>query len=288
MFQEIAQNMVYGIASGGILLLGSIGFSMVYRIEGFLNISHAELLTIGAYIALAFNVLLHFNIVLAGLAAVLITAFIGLGIAKVLFDPVRRFGPLALLITSVGVAFAMHGITEFIAGPDISTYRVRIPPAIKIGGYPLLSSHEIIVITIAVLSAILFHLVLTRTMIGTAFRAMASNFDLARTKGINTRRMCNYVWLYASGMAGLAGVLLGLVTRIDTDLGWEQILIIMSATILGGLGKIYGVMVGALVIGLAMDLGILILPTGYRQAIALAVIIVILLVKPGGIFRGQW
>lgn len=288
MFLDIVQNIAYGIASGGILLLAAIGFSMVYRVQGFLNIAHAELLTVGAYIALVFNVLLHFNIVIAGLLAVLITACLGLGIAKALFNPVRRFGPLALLITSVGVAFAIHGVNEMIAGPDVKTYDVRIPPAVRIGGYPILSSHEIIVIAIAIISAIALHLVLTRTTAGIAFRAMASDFDLARTKGINTRRMTNYVWLYASGMAALAGVLLGLVTRVDTDLGWDQILIIMSATILGGLGKIYGVMIGAFVIGLAMDVGILVLPSSYRPAIALAIIVVILLVKPKGIFGGEW
>jgi len=285
---DIAQNAVYGIVSGGILLLASIGFSMVYRIEGFLNISHAELLTVGAYIAVLFNVFLHFNLVLASILAIIITAFIGLLIAKKLFSPMRKFGPLILLITSVGVAFAMHGIIEFVAGPNIRTYNVKIPMAIKIGGYPFVSSNEIIIIVIAISSALFLHLVLTRTKLGTAFRAMASNFDLARVKGVDTDRMSTYVWLYASGMAALAGVLLGLVTRVDTDLGWDQILIIMSATILGGLGKIYGVMVGALVIGLAMDLGILVLPSSYRPAIALGIIIVILLVKPSGIFGGEW
>ena len=288
MLIDIAQNAVYGIVSGGILLLASIGFSMVYRIEGFLNISHAELLTVGAYIAVLFNVFLHLNLVLASILAIIITALIGLLIAKKLFSPMRQFGPLILLITSVGVAFAMHGITEFVAGPNIRTYNVKIPMAIKIGGYPFVSSNEIIIIVIAICSALFLHLILTRTKLGTAFRAMASNFDLARVKGIDTDRMSTYVWLYASGMAALAGVLLGLVTRVDTDLGWDQILIIMSATILGGLGKIYGVMIGALVIGLAMDLGILVLPSSYRPAIALGIIIVILLVKPSGIFGGEY
>jgi len=285
---DIAQNAVYGLVSGGILLLAAIGFSMVYRVEGFLNISHAELLTVGAYIALLFNVFFHFNLVLASILAIVITAFIGLLIAKKLFSPVRKFGPLILLITSVGVAFAMHGILEFVAGPNIRTYNVKIPMAIKIGGYPFVSSNEIIIIVIAIFSALLLHLILTRTKLGTAFRAMASNFDLARIRGIDTNRMSTYVWLYASGMAALAGILLGLVTRINTDLGWNQILIIMSATILGGLGKIYGVMVGAFVIGLAMDLGILVLPSSYRPAIALGIIVIILLIKPSGIFGGEY
>jgi len=268
--------------------LASIGFSMVYRIEGFLNISHGEFLTIGAYLALLFNVYLHFNIIVAAIFSIIITAFLGLSIFKVFIAPVRRYGPLALLITSVGIAFVMHGINESIAGPDVRTYRVAISPPIKIGEYSLLSLHHVVTIVIAIISAFSLHFILTRTKIGLAFRAMATNFDLARTKGINTRHISAYIWFYASGMAALAGVLLGVITKIHPDLGWEQILIIMSVTILGGLGKIYGVMVGAFIMGLAMDLGTLVVPSSYRPAIALVIVIVTLLIKPRGIFGGEW
>ena len=155
------------------------------------------------------------------------------------------------------------------------------------GGIPLITLNEITIISIAIASVVFLNILLTRTKVGKAFRAMSSNMELAMTKGIDTDRISIFVWVYASAMAALAGILLALVTCVHPDLGWAQILIILAAAILGGLGSIYGVMVGAILLGLAMDLGVIIFPSGYRAAIAFAVIIIMLLVRPRGIFGGE-
>ena len=286
MLTILLQHTVFGIVSGSILLLATIGFSMVYTTKRFLCISHGELLTIGAYTAYAFHVLLGWNLLYSGIIAVAVTSLVGLAIARGLYEPMEGHGPLVLLFTSVGVTFCLHGILEFIAGPSIRSFRTRILPCIRVGGIPLITMNEIVIISIAMGSIVFLHVVLTRTRIGKAFRAMASNVDLAMARGIDTARISMFVWVYASAMAAVAGILLALVTSVNPDLGWTQILIILAAAILGGLGSIYGVMIGAIFLGVVMDVGVIFFPSGYRAAIAFALMIIVLLVKPKGIFGG--
>jgi neutral amino acid transport system permease protein len=286
-FSILLQHITYGIVTGSILLLATIGFSMIYTIKGFFNVAHGELLTVGAYLTYLFYVIMGWNFIFSAILAIILTVIIGLLVGKTLYEPMEKYGPVVLLFTTVGVSFAIHGITEIIAGPIIRSYRMFPTKAIRVAGIPLVGKREVLIVVIAVLSIFFLHFLLTRTRIGKAFRAMASNTNLAMVRGINTTKITNFVWIYASAMAGLAGIMLAMITALSTDLGWEQILVIMAAAILGGLGSIYGVMVGAILLGLAMDIGVIILPSAYRPTIAFAVIIIMLIIKPNGIFGGK-
>ena len=286
-FSILLQHITYGIVTGSILLLATIGFSMIYTIKGFFNVAHGELLTVGAYLTYLFYVIMGWNFIFSAILAIILTTMIGLLIGKTLYEPMEKYGPVVLLFTTVGVSFAIHGITEMIAGPIIKSYKMFPTKAIRVAGIPLVGKREVLIVVIAVLSIFFLHFLLTRTRIGKAFRAMASNTNLAMIRGINTTKITNFVWIYASAMAGLAGIQLAMITAVSTDLGWRQILIIMAAAILGGLGSIYGVMIGAILLGLAMDIGVIILPSAYRPAIAFAVIIIMLIIKPNGIFGGK-
>ena len=152
---------------------------------------------------------------------------------------------------------------------------------------PLITPIELMVVGIALASVIFLHLLLTRTKVGKAFRAMSTQSTLAQTKGIDTDRISIFVWMYSSAMAAIAGILLAMVTSVNPDLGWAQLLIILAATVMGGLGSVYGVMIGAILIGLSMDIGVIFLPSGYRPAIAFVLIIIMLIFKPKGIFGGE-
>ena len=251
-FSILLQHTVYGIVTGSILLLAAVGFSMIYNIKGFLNIAHGELLTVGAYLTYLFSVMMGWNFIYSAIIAIVLTSMIGLLMGKTLFEPMERYGPVVLLFTSVGAAFAIHGITEMIAGPIIRSYKMLPSRAIRLVGIPLVGKNELLIVAIAVGSIFFLHLLLTRTRLGKAFRAMSSNTNLAMVRGINTTKITAFVWIYASAMAGLAGILLAIVTSLHPDLGWSQILIVMAAVILGGLGSIYGVMIGAISLGLAM------------------------------------
>lgn len=279
------ENLIFGIVTGSILLLGSVGFALTRRVENFLNIAHGQFLTIGAFIAWALNQTSGFSVFWAALVAIAVTAAIGYASGRFIFSPIRSHGPLMLLFTSVGLAYIIHGFIEAVWGVGMKTYAVSPPKMITIGGAPILNSLELAVLITAALSAVSLHLFLTRTKVGKAIRAMSSNFDLARIRGIDTEKMSLYLWALVAGLAALAGILNGLVSVIYTDMGWAQILLILSAAVLGGLGgSIYGVMIASLIVGLAMDLSVLVLPAAYRSAIAFAAVIVVLFIKPEGIF----
>jgi len=286
-FSILLQHITYGIVTGSILLLATIGFSMVYTIKGFFNIAHAELLTAGAYLTFLFYRIMGWNFIYSAILAIILTIIIGLLIGKTLYEPMEKYGSLGLVFTSIGVAFAMNGVTEFIAGPIIKSYRMPPTKTISVAGIPLVGKREVLIVVIALLSSYFLHFLLTRTRIGKAFRAMASNTNLAMIRGINTTKITNFVWMYASAMAGLAGIMLAMITALTTDLGWRQILVILAASILGGLGSIYGAMVGCILLGIVMDVGVIIIPTAYRPTIAFAVIIIMLIIKPTGIFGGK-
>lgn len=279
------QFVVYGLLLGCALLLATVGFSMIRRIEGFLNIAHGQMLTIGAYCAYALNAGLDWNIIPAAAVAVLVTAAIGYGLARLVFFPLKSRPPLIIAIASTGASYIFHGLIELLFGPQVKQFHVPPMRAYKIGDMSLAAPDQIAMVIAAALAALFLHLFLTRTEIGKAIRAMASNFDLARIRGINTPHLRRYVWLIASGLGGLAGIMVGLISKLSPDMGWEYIMLVMIVAILGGLGSIYGAMVAALFIGLATQMSVMVIPAQYSQVIAFALIIVVLLVRPQGIFK---
>ena len=281
------QFVVFGLLLGCALLLATVGFSMIRRIEGFLNIAHGQMLTVGAYCAYTLNSLLGWNIIPAAAAAVLVTAVIGYGVARLVFFPLKdkKRAPLLIAIASTGVSYMFHGLIELLFGSQVK--QLRVPPmrAYKIGELSVAAPDQIAMVVAAAFAALFLHLLLTRTETGKAIRAMASDFDLARVRGINTPRLRVYVWLIASGLGGLAGVMVGLISKLSPDMGWEYIMLVMIVAILGGLGSIYGAMVAALVIGLATQMSVMVVPAQYSQVIAFLLIIVVLLLRPQGIFK---
>ncbi len=279
------QYFVYGLLMGCILLLATVGFSMIRKIEGFLNIAHGQMLAIGGYACYTFNALLGWNIIPSAILAVLATAVIGYLVARVVFFPLKGRPPLLIAIAATGVSYVIQGIIEILFGPFVKQYKFPPMRAIKIGDFSLAGPDQIAMVIAAVLAVLFLHFLLTKTETGKAIRAMASDFDLARIRGINTPRLRIYVWLIASGLGGLAGVMIGLISRLAPYMGFEYIMLIMIVAILGGLGSIYGAMVAALIIGLITQMSVLVIPSQYSQVIAFLLIIIVLLVRPTGIFK---
>lgn len=283
------QFILYGIVYGSILILASVGFFMIRKIENFLNIAHAEMLTLGAYLTYLFNVILGLHIVIAAIIAIMLTALVGLLVAKIVFWPIKGYDSGLLLVTSVGVAFIFNGTVEILFGVKIKSFDIPLARAIKIGGVPTLSSVEFIIIALAILSVLGLHLMLTRTTVGKAVRAMSSNFDLARIRRIDTKRMSAYVWLLSTGLAGMAGISLGLIGKLNSEMGWNFILIILCVTVVGGLASsVYGVMCSAFILGIAMEVSLMVIPSAYRELLAFVLIIIVLFFRPQGLFgRGD-
>jgi branched-subunit amino acid ABC-type transport system permease component len=277
---------IYGIITGCILIIASIGFSMVWKTENFLNIAHGQMLLIGAYMAYLFKSVLNFPFALAMICSVIATAGLGLLFAKVFYFPVRKSGILVLLFTSIGLSWVIYGVVQAIVGPQIRTFGLETSNMIEVFGRQILSYQELFIILISIACVVVLHFILTRTKNGKGFRAMAENRDLAQIRGINSKKLSDYVWLISSGLAGLAGILLAMTGTLNMELGWQQILIIMSVVIVGGMGNLYGTMLAALIIGLSMDISTFIIPTSYRTAIAFVIVIIVLLIRPQGLSKG--
>jgi branched-subunit amino acid ABC-type transport system permease component len=283
---QYVQYAVFGLVTGAILLLGTVGFSMVRRTENFLNIAHGQYVLLGAILGYTFYSTLHLNLVSAGALAIVGTMFLGWAFNEIVFRPIRSHGPLYLLFSSVGVAYLIHGTIEMIYGQTPKSFLIAPPSQLVIAGYPIISSLQALIIVVAAASAVGLHLFLTRSRMGMAVRAMSSDFYLAQTRGIKTPRVSTVVWLLSSGLAALAGFLLGVYGTVYTDMGWAIILLILSAAVLGGVGSIYGVMVGSILIGIGMEMSVIFLNPAYKSAVAFVIVMLVLVFKPEGILGG--
>ncbi len=279
---RVVQLVVFGLGTGAFLLIATLGFALVRRVEGFLNIAHAELMSLSAFITWYLNAEAGWHFLLAAAVAVAATAVIALVIARVVFDPIKHLGPSILLITSVGVAFVLHGVSEAIIGVGIRSFNIPRLDALSVGGV-LITPYRLVLFGLAGVVAGGLSLFLTKTRTGKAIRAMAINRELAGSRGVNIVAASRNAWLTAGVLAGFGGVALGVLGTLTTDLAFQQILVILAVAIVAGLGSLYGVIAAALIVGVAMDLSLLAFPGGYRPVIAFAIVIVVLLIRPAGV-----
>lgn len=297
---RVPQLIVYGLVSGSILSLGGIGLSLTYSILGFSNFAHGDVMALGAYIALAAASLfsrwglpnrslgpLSFGsaFVVALIAAAVLTSTAAVILDRLLYRRLRRAGRITLMISTVGVALGLRNLIQFLWGPQPYYYTTKIQRAVPIPSLDIrIKPDEIFIIAVAVLLAVLLHLFLRYTKIGRAMRAMSDNVTLARVSGVNTERVILWTWVIGASLAAVAGVLTGIENKsIMPELGWQMLLSIFAAVILGGIGNPYGAIVGGVVVGISEEVSTAFVSAGYKPAVAFAILILMLLVRPTGI-----
>jgi neutral amino acid transport system permease protein len=278
----IAQYFVTGIVTGCFLILATIGFSLTRRVEGFLNIAHAELLGVSAFVTWGLNVKAGWPFIPSSIVAIGITAVIGLIVGRLFYDPIRKLGPAVLLISSVGVAYVIGGSVDGLVGTGIRTLNIPLATTYKFFGVRI-TDYQMVVVALAAITGVSLATFMTKTKTGLAIRAMADNPELAKSRGIDVRQTSRATWLLSSGLAGLAGVVLALIATLSTDIAFHQILQILAVAILAGLGSLYSVLLAGLIVGIAMDMSVFWIPAGYRPLVAFAVVIIVLLVRPEGL-----
>ena len=312
-----------GIVVGMLVGLAGIGLSMTYSILNFANFSHGDMITSGAFVGwvAAFLVAgwgridLGRLVILGGrnglnagvlgtsvtntplailvgfLVAVPATIALALLIDRIVYRPMRDQGAIALLIASIGVALALRYLIAFVfqSGLRPVTATNQIPGVrIPLGaGTVNVDAHEVTLVVVSLLLMLGVHLLLQRTKLGTAMRAMADNEDLALVTGIPTERVVRATWVVGGGLTGAAGFLVALERgTIFFQLGWILLLLIFAAVILGGIGSIYGAIAGGLVIGLVSRISLVWIPADFGTAAAFVVMILVLLFRPTGLFGG--
>ncbi len=285
---EILQLLIYGLVLGSVLTMGAIGVSMIFGILRFAHFAHGDFMTLGAYLGLTFIAVLDLSPWWALPAAMVGMAAVAVFIDQVLYRRIRRTQPVILLISSFGMALILRSLVQLLWGSDNQTYAsgIQFPWRLDVlGGLRIKPDHAwIVVISLALVVAV--HLFLSRTRLGKAMRAMSDNMDLALISGIPAERVIMVTWIIGGALAAAAGVFLGIDTRLHPVMGWTALLPVFAAAILGGIGRPYGAIVGGMVIGVSMEMSTLIMPAAYKPAVAFAIMVVMLIVRPQGIFKG--
>lgn len=283
---DFLQLIVYGIVLGCILALGAVGVSLTFGILGFANFAHGDLMTIGAYFGYIFIRQLGLPLGVSLPLACALTVGVALTVDRLVFRQLRSRPPVILLISSFGIALILRSLIQLIWGSDQLVYEQGIQSPWRLGELNIQPDQVIIIVgAIGLVTAL--HYFLQNTKVGKAMRAMADNVDLAKITGINTERVVMWTWILGALMAGAAGIFLGLDTQIAPTMGWRVLLLIFAATILGGIGNPYGAIAGGLVIGLASELSTLVITPAYKSAVAFAILVLMLIVKPTGLLGGR-
>ena len=283
---EFLNTTINGLSSGSIYALGAIGLSLVYGILKLVNFAHGDFMTLGGYVAFAINVSAGLPLIVAFLGALAAVAVLGLALEYGIWGPMRRRGAgmMQLLLLSIGLAFVIRNLILFqwsgaVRSLDVDQFQTWNP-----FGDVRITAIQVTVIATAAVVLVAVAAMLKTTMVGKSMRALADSFDLAEVSGVNTRRVVAYTWLLAGSLAGLAGVLAAIYTTLTPNTGWFLLLSIFAAVVLGGIGNAYGALVGGLTLGLVQEWSTMIIRPTYKEAIGFLVLIVVLLVRPSGVF----
>lgn len=283
---QLAQLFVNGISVGSIIALAAIGLTLTYGILRLSNFAHGDFMTLGAYMTLLANTL-GVNIWLAMVLGAIVTILGVLLSEKLIWSPMRskRASSTTLIIISIGLALLIRNGIILIWGANNQRYDLPVAEAMSILGLQI-PFYNLIVIGLAIGAIAALHYLLQNTRIGKAMRAVADDIDLARVTGIKVDQVIIWTWVIAGGLTALGGSMLGLVEAVRPNMGWFLILPMFAAVILGGIGNPYGAIAGALVIGVVQEVSTYWLPTEYKLGVALLVMVLVLLIRPQGLFRG--
>lgn len=283
---QIPQLTVNGIAVGSIIALAAVGLTLTNGILRLSNFAHGDFLTLGAYLTFFIN-LYGINIWLSMILASLGTVGAMLLSEKLLWSRMRsiRATSTTLIIISIGLALFLRNGIILVWGGSNQNYDLPVSTALDIFGLKV-PQNQLLVLVLAVLAILALHYLLQNTKIGKAMRAVADDLDLARVSGINVEQVILSTWLIAGILTSLGGSMYGLITAVRPNMGWFLILPLFASIILGGIGNPYGAIAGAFIIGIAQEVSTPLLGSQYKQAVALVIMILVLLVRPKGLFKG--
>jgi branched-chain amino acid transport system permease protein len=317
---------ISGVVLGSIYAVGAIGVTLIFGILRFAHFAHGDMMTMGGFIAFLLAGMASAAGIVAPVPtgflvlpiAMVIAAALALGIDKSFYAPLRQRGarPVTLLIASIGVTLIIQGVIRLFFGSGSYSFFDTEPKQLFRIDVPLpdvtrtinFTQPQLLMVICTALAVIALHFFLTRSRLGKAMRAMSDNADLAQVSGINTKLVVRVTWIIAGGLACMAGTMLALDVTLKPDLAFNIILPIFAAAIVGGLGQSYGAIAGGFLIGFAETLAIFnwaillrplqdslpftlpnnlaVVPTEYKLTVAFIILVIVLLWRPTGIFKG--
>lgn len=281
----LLQVTVAGIAQGSIYGLIALGFVLIYKATETINFAQGELMMLGAFAGLTCMVVLGLPLWVSAVAAILSMAACGWVIERTIIRPVMGQPVFSIVMVTIGLGYILRGLVTMVPGVGTETHTLPLPyrgQLVSMGGLVLAAEQLVIIGTTAVLCALLF--VLFRyTKVGIAMQAASQNQLAAYYMGIPVQRLNGMVWALAAAVATAAGLLLAPITFIHANMGFIG-LKALPAAILGGFGSLPGAIIGGLIIGLVESLAGFLLPEGFKDVMAYVVVLIVLVVKPTGLF----
>ena len=287
------QLAVGGLVFSFLLAMASLGLSLIFGTTGLVNFAHGELITFGAMAAFVIDRLpgkvslggANVTMIAGIITAIVVSTFFGWAQDKLLWAPLRRkgIGLIAAMIVSIGFSIFLRNLFQYFAGADTHNYSQWTNPNPWHVGQISFTPKDLGVVIFSAIVLVLVCLAIQRTRIGKATRAVADNPALAASSGINVDRVISVVWSVGAGLAGLSGVLLGMTQGFDYQVGFKILLLVFAAVVLGGLGSVWGALVGSFIIGIFIEVSTLVIPAELKFVGALVVLIVVLLIRPQGL-----
>lgn len=278
----ISQVVLNGFITGMIIALPAIALTLTYGILKFPNFAIGALLTAGAYLALVGNTMLHLPLLVSACAAAVGLAAIVVVVDRLVFQPLRERTTITLLVASMGVSFVLENIARFIFGNSARSFEAPIVRSQTILGLRI-NFEQIVTAATALAGMLVVYVILRHTPLGRAMRAVSDNPALAAVRGIDRERIVRWMWVIVGVLTAAAGLLAGLDRAIDPLLGWNYVVTVFAAAILGGLGNPLGAVLGALTLGVVEETSTLLIPPNYRQVVSFLAIAFLLLVRPQGL-----
>lgn len=296
------QAIMDGLIAGSMIGLGAVGITLTYSILRFANFAHGELISSGAYFALmaasALGALLGgltaplgpfsfgWALPIAAVAAFVLNGLLALVIDWLLFGRLRhqRATIIILVMASFGAALTLRSLLEFIFTSNPAYYSRALQIAMPLGGGLRATPDQLLSLAVAAVLVAAVHLMLTRTPIGRSMRAVSENPQLAGVVGIEVRQVIRVVWLLGAGLAAVAGVTAGLLVQIRPQMGFDLLLPLFAAAILGGIGSVPGAMLAGLIVGLSEAIAVQVVGAEWRAAVAFVILVAVLLIRPQGLF----
>ena len=282
---QLVQQLINGVSLGSIYALIALGYTMIYGIIKLINFAHGDVYMVGAYIGFAAVTFGHMSILPALLISMAITALLGMLVERIAYKPLRHAPRISLLITAIGVSFFLEYTSMYFVTPTPRTFPgTSLNFAFNIGGF-IVNSQQLMIFGITIILMALLTYIVQKTKLGKAMRAASFDTETAQLMGVDSDKVISMTFCIGSALAAAAGVLVGIYyNTIDPLMGIMPGLKAFVAAVLGGIGILPGAVVGGIVLGVVEALVAGFISSTFRDAAAFAILILVLLIKPSGLF----
>ena len=285
LFDRVAQRLVDGIRLGLIIAICSVGLSLIFGTTGLTNFAHGEMVTFGGLIAFWFNVLLGIPLLIAAPLVIALGGVLGLAMNGIIFAKLRKrgIGLISQLVVSVGLSIMLRNMYLYQFGGrtrPLDDFSLQVAKSFGPVSITMRDLTTAIISLVVLLGVAAF---LQRSRTGKAIRAVSDNPSLASSTGIDTQKIIRVVWFAGGALAAMGGVFRGLDEQVGFEMGSGLIFLMFAGITLGGLGSAYGALIGGFFVGLLVELASLVVPAELKNAPALLILIIVLVVRPQGI-----